>query len=44
MKSCSLIVTDRGGVQKEAFFFGIACVTMRDWTEWIEYSIWVPMN
>lgn len=36
LKSCSLVVTDSGGVQKEAFFFGRACVTMRDQTEWIE--------
>ncbi len=36
LKSCSLVVTDSGGVQKEAFFFGKACVTMRDQTEWVE--------
>ncbi len=36
LKNCSLVVTDSGGLQKEAFFFSKYCVTMREQTEWVE--------
>ena len=36
LDNCSLVMTDSGGLQKEAYFFKKKCITLRDETEWIE--------
>jgi UDP-GlcNAc3NAcA epimerase len=36
IKNSELVITDSGGLQKEAFFFEKHCITLREQTEWVE--------
>jgi UDP-GlcNAc3NAcA epimerase len=48
LKHCEFVVTDSGGLQKEAYYLGKKCITLRpetEWTELVEYGYnYIPKN